>query len=182
MSQEEFEEAAQAIAEVTDEDIQSVSNIAQEMVSVHKEIEELTAALKEKSEVYRKISEEVLPEAMIELGLTQLRMVDGSMIEVNEEVYASISKDKRSNAHAWLREHGHASLIKHDYKISFGRDEDHLASLFKELLDKNEYKYQDSETVHWQTLRAFCREQINKGTDIPTDLFGVHLVNKATIK
>ena len=39
-----------------------------------------------------------------------------------------------------------------------------------------------NESVHAQTMKAFLKEQIAKGSDIPLDLFGARPVWVATVK
>jgi hypothetical protein len=38
------------------------------------------------------------------------------------------------------------------------------------------------EDIHWQTLRGFVKEQVEKGNAIPSDLFGLYVANRTKIK
>jgi hypothetical protein len=42
--------------------------------------------------------------------------------------------------------------------------------------------YSDKEGVHAQTLKAFIKEQMAKGVDVPLELFGAYPYSKAVIK
>ena len=51
-----------------------------------------------------------------------------------------------------------------------------------ELAQKNGYLPDQKKEVHPQTLKAFVKEQLQKGQAVPMDLFGVFTGHRATIK
>jgi len=94
-------------------------------------------------------------------------------VQVAPVVYAHITEDKRQAAHAWLRQHGFGDLIKHQVTASFGAGEDDMAHAVKHHLEGLGVAVQDKESVHHSTLRAWARERLEAGDDIPEDLFGL---------
>ena len=36
--------------------------------------------------------------------------------------------------------------------------------------------------IHWQTLRGFVREQMEKNQNIPSEMFGLYVANRTKIK
>ena len=87
------------------------SNIEEEM----KQLEEM---LKAKSKNIRKLSEEIIPAKMQELGLESLTLKDGSAVKVKQKVQASIPVRHRETAFQWLRDNGHGDLIKNQISAS----------------------------------------------------------------
>jgi hypothetical protein len=97
-------------------------------------------------------------------------------------ISANISKDRSAGAHEWLRDNGFGDLIKNTVSVNFGKGEDDKAGELIKGLEDSGYNVDQKEAVHPSTLKAFCKEQIEKGSEIPTDLFGIFIGQKTTIK
>ena len=50
------------------------------------------------------------------------------------------------------------------------------------MFEDQGYTYQRKEKVEPMTLKAFVSDQIERGKDIPMDLFSIYITNKTTIK
>lgn len=144
-----------------------------------KQAEEDLKAAKERARVLR---EETIPSAMQEMGLESVKLETGQTIKVAQEVYASIPVEKKDSAFNWLQEHGFGGLIKVEVSAKFGREANAQAlGFFEELCDRGmDPKYDQS--VHPQTLKAFLKEQLSSGANVPLDLFGARPVWTAKIK
>ena len=77
------------------ENIKSLSNEVQKMESLVKEIEGIEENLKKKKKDLDVISAEVIPTMMSEMGLSQLKLMDGSMIDVKPFYNATITVANR---------------------------------------------------------------------------------------
>jgi hypothetical protein len=138
--------------------------------------------LKEKEEHYRNLTEVSIPEAMAEAGMKKFVMEDGSMIDVKPFYGASISKARQAEAFKWLRDHGFDDIIKNTVSVRFGRKEDELAARMIQLLREQGFIPEQTEKVEPQTLKAWVKERIEKGQPVDSELFGVFIGQKATIK
>jgi hypothetical protein len=138
--------------------------------------------LKEKEEQYRNLTEVSIPEAMAEAGMKKFVMEDGSMIDVKPFYGASISKARQAEAFKWLRDHGFDDIIKNTVSVRFGRKEDELAARMIQLLREQGFIPEQTEKVEPQTLKAWVKERIEKGQPVDSELFGVFIGQKATIK
>jgi hypothetical protein len=88
---------------------------------------------------------------------------------------------KVDDAFTWLRENGHGDLIKNNVMLTFGRNQDNEAkSLIAELREKG-HNVKQAEKVEPMTLKAFVKEQIQGGKNVPADLFGVYVASKTKI-
>jgi DNA-binding protein H-NS len=176
-----FEEDAGALT-VKDEDLSSVAALAKRAKMLEKEIEEFESVLKERQEQLRKMQEETLPNMLAELGMKEFTMSDGSKITVKPFYSASIKEENRAQAYEWLRDNGYDDIIKNTVSVRFGRNEDKLCeSLLNQLREQN-YPVEQAQKIEPQTLKAWVREQTERGTAFPTELFGVFIGQKATIK
>jgi len=143
-----------------------------------KRAEEDLATLKEQ---FKQVSQVDLPEALAETGLSEVKLVDGTKITVQQFYNASIPKDKTDEAFTWLRDNDHADLIKNTISCDFGRGEDGNAKVLKESLAGSGISSTDKVGVHPQTLKAFVREQVESGQKLPLDLLGVYIGQKTKI-
>jgi hypothetical protein len=94
----------------------------------------------------------------------------------------SIPKEREVEAFRWLRDHGHGDLIKNVVSSTFGKGEDDMASQALFLLEESGFSADQKQAVHPATLKAFVKEQVEKGENIPLDLLGVFIGTKAEIK
>ena len=152
------------------------------MDSLSKEIEDIEKKLKEKKQDLDVISGEVIPTMMSEMGLSQLKLVDGSQIDVKPFYNASITVANRESAFNWLRQNGLGDIIKNEVVVSFGRGEDNKAAEYAELAKGRGLQPAQKLKVEPMTLKALVRQRIEAGEEMPTEIFSIFVGNKTTIK
>ncbi len=168
--------------EVSDESLRQVSDLANFQVSLENKIADAEATLKTLKQEHNKVSQVDIPEALAECGLSEFKLANGMKVTVNPFYSASIPKDREAEALDWLRANEHGDLIKNTISVAFGRGEDESAAKLKAALENEGSSYTDKTGVHSQTLRAFVREQVESGQNLPLDLLGVFIGQKTTIK
>ncbi len=164
------------------ENIKSLSNEVQKMESLAKEIEDIEENLKDKKKDLDVISAEVIPTMMSEMGLSQLKLMDGSMIDVKPFYNATITVANRESAFNWLRQNGLEDIIKNEMVVSFGRGEDNKAAEYAELAKSQGLQPAQKLKVEPMTLKALVRQRIEAGQEMPTEIFSIFVGNKTTIK
>jgi hypothetical protein len=128
------------------------------------------------------ISGEVIPTMMSEMGLSHLKLVDGSTVDVKPNYSANISVANREKAFNWLRENGLGDIIKNEISVSFGRNEDNKAADYAALAEERGFQPTQKMKVEPMTLKALVRERLEAGKTMPTEIFNVFVGNKTTIK
>lgn len=176
-----FEEDAGALT-VNDDQLNSIGALAKRAKLLEKEIEDLDSVVKERKGQLAKLLEDSIPAALSELGMKSFKMADGSSIEVKPFYSASIKDTNRAAAYEWLRQHSFDDIIKNTVSVRFGRGEDDLCAGLLNLLREQNYPVEQAEKIEPQTLKAFVREQIERGSELPMEMFGVFVGSKATIK
>tara|TARA_B100001971_G_scaffold105938_1_gene97452 strand:+ start:746 stop:1288 length:543 start_codon:yes stop_codon:yes gene_type:complete len=127
------------------------------------------------------LSGQTIPNLMHKAGVSLIKLKDGSAVEVKPFYAASIPLSKADEAFTWLRDNGHGDLIKNNVLITFRCQQDNEAkSLVAELREKG-HNVKQAEKVESMTLKAFVREQIQDGKNVPADLFGVYVASKTKI-
>lgn len=164
------------------ENIKSLSNEVQKMESLLKEIEDIEENLKKKKKDLDVISGEVIPTMMSEMGLSQLKLMDGSQIDVKPFYNATITVANRESAFNWLRQNGLGDIIKNEVVVSFGRGEDNKAAEYAELAKGQGLQPAQKLKVEPMTLKALVRQRIEAGQEMPTEIFSIFVGNKTTIK
>ena len=191
------EDVAQAVPQAAD--LRAISNLASRLVSIDQTIartqELLDGLTKQKSE----IENVKLPDMMLQLGLKDFTLSDGSKVVVKDVLRGSIptmnaiekeddpiAKDamlaRRKAAFTWLRAHNADSLIKNTLTCEFGKGQDEVAKAMLEKLRKEGHKAKCEEAVHPSTLNSYLRDEHKKGTDLPVDAFALFVGKQAEIK
>lgn len=161
--------------------LNEMSALARALLDAESKTKDAEQALKDAKERERLIREETIPSAMQELGLESLVLDTGQKLKVQQEVYASIPAANKQAAYRWLNDNGFGGLIKVEVDASFGKgDQEAALELYNELQSRG-LQASFGEGVHAQTLKAFLKEQISQGNDIPLDLFGARPVWAAKI-
>ena len=176
-----FEEDKQTMLGKTD-NIQSLADQVEKLDQLQKEIEKSEEILKDKKKNFDYLSSEVIPTMMSEMGLSHLKLVDGSSVDVKPNYSASITQANKESAFNWLRNNGLGDIIKNEISVSFGRNEDNKAASYADLAKGQGFQPTQKLKVEPMTLKALVRERIEAGKEMPTELFNVFVGNKTTIK
>ena len=164
------------------ENIQSLADQVEMLEGLHKRIETSENNIKDLKKEYQRISGEVIPTMMSEMGLAELKLSDGSHLKVSTTYRATITEANKETAFNWLRDNGLGDIIKNEILVSFGRNEDNKAADYAELAKGQGFQPTQKMKVEPMTLKALVRERIEAGKEMPTEIFGVFSENKTTIK
>ena len=156
---------------IGDNSLKEMADLCAEQASLQEEMRQLEEQLKAKAQSVRKLSQEIIPAKMSELGLESLTLKDGSSVKVKQLVQASIPVRYREDAFKLLRDHGHGDLIKNQVSATFCKCEDSSANEFIDKINSLGYEPTQKVWVEPMTLKAFVREQINDGSELPMDTF-----------
>jgi len=162
--------------------IKTLSDEVLKLRAMEDQLKIMEDALKNKKKEIDRISGEVIPTMLSEMGLSQLKLADGSAVDVKPFYSASISAQNKEKAYQWLRNNGLGDIIKNEISVSFGRNEDNKAANYAELAKSNGFQPTQKLKVEPMTLKALVRERIEAGKEMPTEIFNVFVGNKTTIK
>ena len=164
------------------ENIQSLADQVERLENLNQEVKKDEEDLKQKKKNLEHISGEVIPTMMSEMGLSHLKLMDGSSVDVKPNYSANITIANREAAFNWLRNNGLGDIIKNEISVSFGRNEDNKAADYAVLAQERGFLPTQKLKVEPMTLKALVRERIEAGKEMPTELFNVFVGNKTTIK
>ena len=181
MSKINFE--GDAVANIEQTGLESVAELLRKQLQMESQIEDTEAALKDLKEQHRKLSGEIIPEKMAELGMTSTEMYDGSKVQVVEDIYVSIPKDpqKSKACYEWLEDNGLGDIIKNQVGISFGKGEGNMAKHLEEEIKNMGLIPEVKVSVHPSTLKATIRKWHEEGKSVPDNTFSLFIGQKTKI-
>ena len=162
--------------------VDKLADKIQELEALQSRLELQEENLKNTKKELENLSGEVIPTMMSEMGLSHLKLVDGSSVDVKPNYSASITIANKDAAFNWLRNNGLGDIIKNEISVSFGRNEDNKAAGYADFARGQGFEPTQKLKVEPMTLKALVRERLEAGKEMPTELFNVFVGNKTTIK
>lgn len=164
--------------------LSTVRERASEMLSLATQVEQAEATLSELKEKHRIVQQVTLPEAMLEVGLMSFEMLDGTKIGMSNVVTGSIPREDlaaREAAFKWLRDNGHADIIKNVVSASFGKGEEEdaaeLLAIVRGIVPSATLKSE----VHHMTLASWAKEMLALNKEVPVEVLGLYIGPKADV-
>ena len=167
--------------EITTEQLSSIAQLVSTQVALESDVAAMEARLDEQKDKLRNLSENTIPEAMMAIGLSEMKLASGEAVSIKKFYSASISADKQYQALDWLRKSGNGDIIKNNVTCQFGKGEDDIAGLLVQELQKKGLQPEQKTFVHPMTLKSFVKDRIENGQELPQELFGVFVGNKTKI-
>lgn len=181
-----------------DEQLKSIAALAAQQLAAEAEVAEIERKLRHAKDRLYRIRDDLLPTAMMSLGLLDFTLTDGSKVSVREHYRCPQLDDapddekgekralaERLEALTWLDEQGHGDIAKRVVTVTLGADAAELAAELITLLRShrsgNKLLIDQRRTVPWNRLAAFAKEQLRDGEDIPLDVLGVSVQRSAKI-
>ena len=164
------------------DNIQSLADQVEKLDSLNKRLALQEDNIKNTKKDIDRLSGEVIPTMMTEMGLSELKLQDGSHLKVSTSDKAHITEANKQAAFNWLRDNGLGDIIKTAISGAFGRGEDNKSAHYAELAKGQGLEPTQKLKVEPMTLKALVRERIEAGKEMPTEIFGVFTENKTTIK
>ena len=180
MNQIDFEKDQEEVLDRT-ENIKSLADQVKSLRMLEDQLKVDEELLKDKKRAIEKISGETIPTLLSEMGLSSLKLADGSAVEVKPYYAANISIKNREAAYNWLRSNNLGDIIKNDITVSFGKSEDNKAAEYANLAQSQGYQPTQKLKVEPMTLKALVRERIEKGVEMPMDIFNVFVGNRTKL-
>ena len=180
MNKIDFEKDQTEVLDRT-ENIKSLADQVKKLRDLEDQVKAEEQALKDKEKEIERISGEVIPTLLSEMGLSSLKLADGSAVDVKPYYAANISLKNRESAYSWLRQNGLGDIIKNEISVSFGRGEDNKAAEYANLAKGQGFQPTQKLKVEPMTLKALVRERIENGLEMPMDIFNVFVGNRTKL-
>lgn len=173
----DFEEDSEKFTQLpSDFELKRVRELAQQAADLFRSIKALKSQLEDLEKVYNEITQKELPRQMSDVGLSEIKLEDGTKISVLDVITARLPKDEEERAKAiqWLEETGNGSIVAHTITCSFQKQDSDKVKGLRELLSSAGYTFLDQQDVHWKTLESVIKSLLKDGAEVPRDLFSVY--------
>lgn len=171
----------------------SITHLVTRVWELDKALEKLNERAKALSEERHKLVTEILPDALQDAGVREIKTTMGDTVTLRSVVAGSIPaqstalKDPeaaalRNKALTWLRKNNLGDIIKTTVSVAFAKGQDKAALALLTQLKKKKMAAELAEVVHHQTLNKILRERFDAGKPIPQDVFSLWTGNIAEIK
>tara|TARA_R110000782_G_scaffold36846_3_gene87141 strand:+ start:469 stop:1017 length:549 start_codon:yes stop_codon:yes gene_type:complete len=167
--------------DISQDSVKSITDKCNNLNTLRKTIEDEEEKISKLKLKARDLEERIIPEMMQEAGVSLLKLSDGSTVEVKPFYAAKIPESRVDEAFSWLRGKGFEDIIKNTITTSFNRGQDNQVSELIKVCEQHGFNYNKKEKVEPMTLKAFVKEQVEGGKELPFDLFGVYIANKTKI-
>jgi hypothetical protein len=166
----------------SDDSMAELSQSVQALVEIRGYIDDAEATLKDLKAKEQKLSTEIIPSKMDEIGFTSVTMPDGHKVGYAPFYSGKIKPETEPEAFDWIEENGHGGVIKGELVIPYRRPQRDKASELQKAIKDNGWECTVKLGVHHSTLRALIREVVEDGSTFPPDLFDIFIGRKTTIK
>ena len=120
--------------------IKSLAEEVKKLRTMEDQVKLQEEALKVSKRELEVVSAEIIPTMLSEMGLSSLKLADGSSVDVKPFYSATITVQNRDKAFNWLRINGLGDIIKNEISVSFGRSEDNKAAEYANLAKGQGYQ------------------------------------------
>jgi hypothetical protein len=179
----DFENYANKGLNIGEETLAKLSTLTRRMSELEEELDKLDRSKKDKMAELDRIRDFELSDLLLSNNVTSLKLATGEKVEIKQMIFASITEANSEKAFSWLRENKFEAIIKNKAEVDLGKggSDEKIGPLAK-LVEDLGLVMKVKETVNPQTLKAFVKEQMGQGRNIPLDLFSVHTVNRASVE
>lgn len=170
---------------IPDSQVATITDLARDLYRVTKQIDKLEVDLENLKKRQLQLKTVLIPSAMDQVGMQAftLKSKDAvATLSIKPFYSAKIAEENEMSAFSWLRDNGHAGLIRTQFQINLTQREQDMVRRVMEVLQTNNILFDKKDNVHWQTLRAWVRSMSEAGKFIPDDLFGVFRGKTTDIK
>lgn len=160
---------------------EDVMPLVEERNEAKDKVKELEATIAQLKAKIKDLEESQIPDTLLESGFPEgVFLPNGGMVQVKPFYFARVNKENPQPFYHWLRENGHGGLVKSHFEQWLV--DARAVQLLKELFQHFKINYDLSEGIHWKQLESWFREQSEKNTELPTDLFENFIGRRAYIK
>ena len=155
--------------------LDALREVVEEKLELDQKKEELERELTKVDARLLELKRERIPEVMDGIGPSITLNAEGNHPEVtvkvapyyNCNIAAGWDDDRKAKAFEWLEKNGHGELIKTEVGVAFPREDRKEAVKFAKAAEKMGLNPVVRATVHFMTMTAWLREQVEDHNRIP---------------
>jgi len=144
--------------------LETIMTYANQLIAERDKLAELEQKAKAKKKEVLKLEQDLLPNAMMELGLDEIKLKTGEKISIKEELSCSVKNYEM--LYDFLEEQGDDALMKTSIALD-KLPQNILNRILKDLKENYDIDGTSQLYIHPNTLKAYFRRLCGIGTDDP---------------
>lgn len=164
--------------------LNDMEHLVNEAVELNKQVDKIKKQLDEKTKELHRVTRGQIPDMMASCGISHFTTSKGLRVSIKDVIDGSLPKEdeeKRKAALNWLMNHDGSGIISGEIVIPFSKGQHNYKEEIKTALERIAADYFESEEVHHMSLKAFARERIRNGEEVPLQLLGLRALRFAQI-
>jgi hypothetical protein len=149
-----------------DEELSDLRSLVARLGDQQREVERLGRLHSEAVSAERRLAFIEIPALLMRLGVTSFGLDDGRLLALTKHYRCTIDDPA---AFDWLDRVGASGIIKADVTAVFGKEEIETARALADEIEGRGIPVKHEQSVHPQTLKAFCRERMESDPPLPID-------------
>jgi hypothetical protein len=147
----------------------ALTDLAQQQMQAEAEVARLESELKAANARLREISEQTLPDAMYEIGMSEFTLADGTTIKIKSDLTLSVPKNKKAEVANWLETVGEGGLVKQLAVIDLGKGKsaESAAEQIRSFANDLGIGCEVGVDVNTTSLKAVLRRRMSAGEAVP---------------
>ena len=183
-------EDAELTSQVSDSQLESVQALGNQHLKINQAIDRCEEVLKNLKEKNKRITDDLLPKKLQEIGLMSITLSTGEVIEMSSIVQANMPKadtEEYPKAIGWLERNDLSDIVKKDVIAKFGKGEGDIAQrVFDAIVRETngQAPVEMKESVNYMTLNSVLKQRMAKGLPMPSesqDGFSIYIGPRAKI-
>jgi hypothetical protein len=162
--------------------LEQLAKLAEELKAAEADALEKEIKLAEVKGRIDKLKSSLIPNLMDKIGLESFKLKDGAgEVTVKKDIKCGLTEERKPAGLKWIRDNGHGGIIKTAVSLQFDKGEEAKVEEARKVLVEAGFTPECADNVHAQTLKAFVKERIEAGDNIPLQTFGVFEFKEAKI-
>lgn len=174
--------AAGADVVVTDAQRNTIGLLAEQLKAAQERVEAIQAELKQANDEVARIQDGALPDAILDAKMLSFKMLDGSVVEVQRIHSPNVLADNKQAFYEWLKKNEYGDMVKSEISVAFAKGQEKAAKKALAALKKIGVEASLTQSVHGSTLKAWAKNVVEQGVEVPPALCTIYSFNRATIK
>lgn len=166
--------------EIPESSLELLIKYAKDQLALETRIERGEKVMTELKAQLQQLRTKTIPDLMTELGIDEFKLNTGEKITIKPFYTASVVN--MTTFYEWLKEHGHEHILKVDVLVPVGKGQVEKAEKIQKKILGSGITCNVVTTIHPQTLKAFVKERIEAGEDIPVECARTYVGKQTNIK
>lgn len=165
----------------TEDQLTRLGALVERQVDLEQQIADTKTELKELETQLHEIAWRAIPDLLDETGLSEVKLADGTKVQVKDVMRVSTTGQYREPINRWLTEHGYQDMIKDEVVAQFPAGEGERAAAAVRWLTGQGVSTDRKEYVNASSFKAFLKELMDAGEVVPLEELGAHVQRMATL-